>query len=300
MADQLLRQIGIVSQTQVVPFAQVAQISAALQKQVTRDVAPIWNVTATVDPFEKVEDVPLGTWTILLKDATGYYSPGVHLDSNGQPYALVHGQADHDKLSLAVSHECIEMLVDPFGKRLIAGDSPSPEQGRVLFLVEVCDPSEAMTFAYTVNGVVVSDFYTPAFFEPVTAAGVRYSYGGHIQEPRSILEGGYLSWMLPDSRVWWQKSWFGIAGPVTEPVGRMESDAFRSKLDRVTAEGRARAMGSTRAAAQLPPFEHSRNAQIAQARLLEASIADLEERERKRQKRAGPRQDLPNAPPPNV
>jgi hypothetical protein len=45
------------------------------------------------------------------------------------------------------------MLVDPSGNRLVAGDSPKTDQGRVSFLVEVCDPSEAADFAYSANGV---------------------------------------------------------------------------------------------------------------------------------------------------
>jgi len=99
--------------------------------------------------------------------------------------------------------------VDPFGDRLVAGTSPKPRQGRVEFLVEVCDPSEDPAYSYTVNGIVVSDFYTPAFFDPLGAAGARYSFAGHITGPRRILEGGYLSWHDPVSDHWWQQIWFG-------------------------------------------------------------------------------------------
>ena len=33
------------------------------------------------------------------------------------------------------------------------------------FLVEVCDPCEVPALGYTVNGVRVSDFYTPRYFD---------------------------------------------------------------------------------------------------------------------------------------
>ena len=72
------------------------------------------------------------------------------------------------------------MLVDPYGRRLIAGQSPLAGQGRVEFLVEVADPVSDAAFSYTVNGVRVSDFYTPRYFDPQRAAGVQYSYGGHL------------------------------------------------------------------------------------------------------------------------
>jgi hypothetical protein len=41
---------------------------------------------------------------------------------------------------------------------------------------------------------MVSDFITPAFYDPIPAPGVRYSFTGAIPGPREVLEGGYLSW----------------------------------------------------------------------------------------------------------
>lgn len=49
----------------------------------------------------------------------------------------------------------------------------------------------------TVNGVLVSDFYTPHFFDPVKNASVRYSFTGAIDKPRQVLRGGYISWHNP-------------------------------------------------------------------------------------------------------
>jgi hypothetical protein len=65
------------------------------------------------------------------------------------------------------------------------------DQGRVEFLVEVSDPSEAAQFGYTVNGIPVSDFYTPHYFDPVQANGVRYSQtgaylGGNLLTPQDV------------------------------------------------------------------------------------------------------------------
>ena len=77
-------------------------------------------------------------------------------------------------------------------------DDPRPSikrgEGRVSYLVEVCDPPESEEFAYTVNDVLVSDFITPAFYDPVAVQGVRYSFTGAVKRPRQVLEGGYISW----------------------------------------------------------------------------------------------------------
>jgi hypothetical protein len=201
----LIRQVALVSEIDAVGLDELTRVSAALQKQVTRDLAPIWSVRATVDAFARLEDVPLGYWPIIVVQDVPE-GAGVHLDKDGQPYALVeYGPS----WSLTASHECLEMLVDPFGDRLVAGPSVKNGQGRVEYLVEVCDPSESEAFAYTTNGVLVSDFYTPHFFDPVGSNGTRYSFGGHIQRPRQVLKDGYLSWHEPVTDHWWQMIWFG-------------------------------------------------------------------------------------------
>src|SRR5262249_1031572 len=72
----------------------------------------------------KLEDIPLDYWPIvILDDIEEPGAAGYHTDQNGQPFALV--QADSNWV-LTVSHECLEMLADPFGNRTLAG--PPPQQ----------------------------------------------------------------------------------------------------------------------------------------------------------------------------
>jgi hypothetical protein len=143
------------------------------------------------------------------------------------------------------------MLVDPFGNRVMAGDSPKDGQGRVSFLVEVCDPSEASDFSYSSNGVLVSDFYTPHFFDPVVAPGVRYSFTGAITEPRQVLRGGYLSWEDSVTTHWWQEIWFGTAQPTFRDIGPLDQRAgsLRSQIDRLTNAETAKAIATGRKSA---------------------------------------------------
>ena len=189
--------VALVSQTNRVPLGQLTLASAAIQKQISRDFGPIWNIEATIDSFERLTDVPLGYWPIIILDNIHENAQGIHKNkANGQPFALVQFSQNW---ALTTSHECLEMLADPSGNRTQAGDSVKPDQERVEYLVEVCDPSEAAKFGYSVNGILLSDFYTPKFFEPMAAPGVRYSFTGAITEPRQVLDGGYLSWFDPIS-----------------------------------------------------------------------------------------------------
>ncbi len=168
----LIRQLALVSESNQISKSDVSKVSAALQKQATRDLAPFWDISATVDAFDKLEDVPVGYWPMIIRDDIGVPgAAGIHEDKDGQPFALISASSDLDTWSLTASHEAFEMLVDPSGNRVQTGDSPKPDQGRVNF-----PPCEAADFGYSVNGVLVSDFYTPNYFDPVATAGVRYSY----------------------------------------------------------------------------------------------------------------------------
>jgi hypothetical protein len=204
----LTANVALVSDTSVIDFSQVSIVAAALNKQVARDFGPLWQVDATVSAFDRLESVPVDYWPVIIRDDINEPgAAGYHTDDNGQPFSLV--QAD-DGWTLTSSHEVLEMLADPFGNRTIAGspppDSPKPvsEFDRVIYLVEVCDPPEADQFAYTVNGVKVSDFITAQYYDPNGTMGARYSFRGNIKGPHTVLEGGYVSFGNPVDNNWYQ------------------------------------------------------------------------------------------------
>jgi hypothetical protein len=216
----------MVSLVDTIPLAELTSVSAALQKQISRDVAPIWGVQATVDVFPTLEAVPVGYWPlIVVEDAPG---AGTHLDRSGQPVALVEAGATW---SLAASHESIEMLIDPAGNELRAGDATDGSNARVEYLLEVCDPCQDVDCAYTVNGVLVSDFFTPSYLDPSGTTGARYSFSGRIKKPRDVLPGGYLTWRDPRDGHWYQVRNRGGARHVTDlgPIAPSAS-GFRQPL----------------------------------------------------------------------
>lgn len=244
----LLRNVALVPDDNIgnaIKASTLTKVAAALQKQATRDFGPVWGVTATVDAFTSLDDVPLGYWPIIVGQE-GQGGGGVHLTHDNQPYALVDFTPDWTVTS---SHECLEMLADPFGNRLVAGDSPNPDRpGRVEFLVEVCDPCEVPALGYTVNGVRVSDFYTPRYFDPSQPAGgaggggnagaPRYDFMGRITKPREVLRGGYLSWREGNGN-WSQMLFFG-AKPTFKDLGKFDKSfgSLRAWIDSKTIDDR--------------------------------------------------------------
>ena len=159
-----------------------------MQKQVTRDFTPIWGCRATVDAFEDLASVPSDYYHVvvfgdperarrtssrsrsardraaLIDELRARAAQGIHLNAfTRQPFALV---AASDTWTVSLSHEVLEMLADPFGNRLDRrrASAHDPSQ-RVKYLLEVCDPCQSAW--YPVNGIPVSDFYTPRYFDPV-------------------------------------------------------------------------------------------------------------------------------------
>jgi hypothetical protein len=192
--------LAVISQTAALDPALLAQATAAIQKQVTNDFGPIWDVTATVDDFATLDDKPLGYWPVVIRDDIHADAAGVHLsDDTERVFALVTYR--EDDWTLTLSHEVLEMLVDPFGVRFPLGPSPAEDGTTVEYLAEVCDPCRDVSCGYRVNDVLVSDFVVPAYYNAFGPG--RYDFAGHITRPRQLLAGGYYTWRNLATREWW-------------------------------------------------------------------------------------------------
>jgi hypothetical protein len=185
-----------------VPPGQLQQIAAAVQQQVDNDFAPAWGVRADISAPAAGDVIPADALRVnVVNSLPG--AGGVHLDNQGKPYAeAVIGP----QLSIAISHEVLEMLVDPWGNRFTpAADIDPAFPGReVFYLVEVGDPCE--TTSYFVGGVPVSDFILPSFYDPNAAApfDFRGALAGPL--PQSVPTGCYISWIDPVDWKWHQQT----------------------------------------------------------------------------------------------
>ena len=272
----MIRQVALVPDGVDIDLTEIVRVSAAVQKQVTRDFSPIWDIQATVDGFATLDQIPLGYWPVMImQDVQG--AAGFHQDKNGQPFAVVEAG---DSWSLTASHEVLEMLADPFGNRVVAGPSPKPDQGRVEFLVEVCDPSEDQEFAYTVNDVLVSDFYTPHYFDPVSQDGVRYSFNGKVTNPREVPRGGYLSWHELESDHWWQETFFTGTKPKFNDLGVLDrkNGSLREMIDAITPQTKRLShlkRNAPKLTGAIAAASSSDRASVARAEALRARIETL-------------------------
>jgi hypothetical protein len=211
--------VSLTSLTSSVTTRELMIVASAIQKQVTRDFGPNWGIRATVDAFADLTDVPSDYYHVVVFTDTeelvdrlaaeigdaeaealvGSFDSdqisGIHLNAwTRQPFALV--QAVDEAWTTVCSHEVLEVLADPYGNRLVAASHPFDARQRVKYLLEICDPCQQIS--YTVNGIGVSDFYTPRYFDPVRNDVTRFSFTGELRYPLEILEGGYLSFIDED------------------------------------------------------------------------------------------------------
>jgi hypothetical protein len=194
-------EVGLASRSASISLADLRPVVAALDQQARLDVGPVWGVSARVSLLDDPDKVPKGVSPIILMDELPGSMHGVHTVDHNVPFAIVLAAQGW---SLAVSHEFVEMLVDPSGSRVIRGRKMEIKDGAVHdtddhvdYIVEASDPVEDESFAYTIDSVLVSDFYSPRYFDDAVTPGVRYSHSGKITRPREVGRNGYLSWRDP-------------------------------------------------------------------------------------------------------
>ena len=105
---------------------------------------------------------------------------------------------------------------------MTAFDVNQPVVGR-LYAYEVCDPCEADQDGYDINGVLVSDFVYPSWFESFRQAGTQFDQRLRITAPFELLGGGYAMVYDMTSGTGWQQIWKPLPQPQSfaqrAPVG---------------------------------------------------------------------------------
>lgn len=187
--------IALINASTVVTDEQVKTAMVAFNTQLQRDFGPEWGVDGHLRFFTKKQKIPAGYWWIAVlddsdeADALGYHD----LTNEGLPIGKAFAKTDIDNgynWTITVTHEILEMLVDPD-----INLTCFVEEGRYagkLFAYEVCDACEADQFGYDINGTMVSDFVTPAYFEYFRTETSGYDFMGKIKKPFQILPGGYM------------------------------------------------------------------------------------------------------------
>lgn len=226
---------GIFSRSESISLEGCQMIAASIQAQLNEDVTPIWGRKGTIAAYASEAEVPQHVWKVIVEDDIGQPGAlGYHTDEFNQPVSYVAAQGgDLDAVCVTVSHEVIETLLDFSGNRLISILHPlnGPlNHRRVRVLCEGCDMPEAKT--YTKLDRQVSDFITPQWFDDEKQDGVKYTFLGSIETPRTLAPGGYMSYIDTDGK-WYQLTWWG-AEPIVEGPFNFDTadESLRETVDK--------------------------------------------------------------------
>jgi hypothetical protein len=189
-------QVAVINASTKIDDDAVEEIVAALQKQVDNEFRETWGMAARLKFVGKKATPPPGSWWLAMLDnsdqagALGYHdlTPDLH------PISKVFVAEDlkyHALPSVTASHELLEMLGDPYINETVL----DPHTGR-LYAMENADAVEADELGYEIDGVRVSDFVLPQYFDPQhRGKGQPLSFKGNVTEPFSLAPGGYLSYL---------------------------------------------------------------------------------------------------------
>ncbi len=210
--------IAITNASTCLSDAQVEAVLPALKKQVSDDFKAYWEQDCSLVFLPK--DLPLiqGWWQIVVTDnpdqagALGYHE----MTSGGTPLGKVFAKLDFSSGSswtATLSHELLEMLVDPWINWCAVGSDSK------IYALEVCDAVEADDLGYRIDGVLVSDFVTSAWFEPTYAD--RMDFKQYVSKELELARGGYISVFDP-AHGWTQTTAKGEGGPRIVPGSRRQ------------------------------------------------------------------------------
>lgn len=187
--------VSVVNRSPLVNDRELPHVVAAIQRQVSCHLAPVWNVQARLHAVKTGEPVPTGSWPIVLQDELDVPGAlGYHVDEV-TPSGVVGIKIcldDRVSWSSCLSHETLELLVDPWA-------TLAYEDGGKFWALEVCDPCE--TTPYKIDGVEVSNFVLPSWFR--WGATGPYDHLGVLASPLSLEQGGYA--MYRDGSGGWQQ-----------------------------------------------------------------------------------------------
>jgi hypothetical protein len=180
--------IAIVQGSTLVADDDARDAMHAIQRQITEHLRPAWEA-ATVDLVyvPKGGSPPDNAWTVNLVDVCdAKHTDGYH-EFDGKPSGVVGVKTstdDHTPWSSTLSHEVLELIVDPWATVCI-------QVGNTVMALEICDPVEGQP--YEIDGVKVEDFVLPAYYRPGARGPWNFNQDAPLSGPVTLGPGGYQS-----------------------------------------------------------------------------------------------------------
>jgi hypothetical protein len=166
--------MDIVNESTLVSHPILLRVIQSINKAIP-DVCAIWNKPQIQVSWKKKSK---NSDCLVITDCNNPPMYGYHCYTNAYAFGRVYINSQNlEKLSIILSHEVFEMIVNP-------KMSASPEG----IFKEVSDP--VMEDFYDVDGVLISDWVYPSWFSP--SGTYPFNKLGTLKKPFEIAKGGYI------------------------------------------------------------------------------------------------------------
>jgi hypothetical protein len=221
------RKIQIINDSRHLKDDEIGAALPAVQTQVHRDFAPVWGLDASLELVEKGRRPDQGAWWITFIDYARHAGgEGNHfLTTSGLPFGRIFVQSTKkvaQAWTSALSHELLELLADPDTN--VVASRGTTKKNSVWHAYEVCDPCADDSYGYKIDGVLVSDFVYPAWFESFQKGGVQFDHRRLMTRPFQVLPLGYAVTYRTAS-----KKGAGLSVSLTAPKAACTSAEKRKK-----------------------------------------------------------------------
>ena len=195
--------IAVINFTSTLEDNAVIAAINAVNRQINENFLPIWGCaraleffTPAFDPADEKtlaeEDVPADSVMYLVDEASVPGALGFHdLNTKDLPFGFVF-VLDPNDWTTTLSHECLELILDPAASAMVPGPDPNNSRNTVLHAYEACDAVERLS--YQIDGITVSDFVTPSYFTPGEAKGRRNDFLGVNVKSFGVTKGSHIGY----------------------------------------------------------------------------------------------------------
>jgi hypothetical protein len=182
-----LPSIAVINFTSTLNDQAVQDAIRAVNRQVLEDFVPTWGYGRVLrlqavdfnpaDPDTLApQKVPADSVMYLVDEASLPGALGYHdLNTRDVPVGFVF-VLDPNDWTVTLSHEVLELILDPTVNLFVPGPDPRDANNLVLHTYEACDAVERIS--YSIDGTGVSNFLTPSYFTVGDAPGTRNDFLG--------------------------------------------------------------------------------------------------------------------------
>ncbi|UZR96497.1 hypothetical protein [Chondrinema litorale] len=234
--------ISVINFTTHILDQEVLEVINAINKQIKEHFMPIWgsgkilkfhptsyyptdSKALVYDPV-RTENVVYLVEESTLSSVLGYHS----LNASELPFGFVF--TENEDWSVNLSNEVLELIIDPLANIFLPGPDPFNHLKTVFHAYRSCCAVDQTN--YTIEGVSVSNFVTPAYFSIGDGPGIRTDFLGIGVSSFGAAEDSKISFFDLQTHKW--DTYLGDQISTIPVMGKRENEFKRLQQTQISNE----------------------------------------------------------------